>query len=103
MIGGGLRVPKDVPPYVRAAGEPLVFAGLNSIGLRRRGFSRETIEAIDRVYTILYNSNLNVSQALERIRQDDSLMQVPEVQKVVEFIAASRRGIITRLRERHLD
>lgn len=103
MIGGGLRVPKDVPPFIRAAGEPLVFAGLNSVGLRRRGFTRETIAALDRAYSILYNSNLNVSQALERIRQEADLMQVPEVQKVVEFIAGSKRGIITRLRERHLD
>ncbi len=98
MIGGGLRVPKDVPPYVRAAGEPLVFAGLNSIGLRRRGFSRETIEALDRAYTILYNSNLNVSQAVARIREDASLMQVAEVRYVVEFIVASKRGIISRQR-----
>lgn len=103
MIGGGLRVPKDVPPYVRAAGEPLVFAGLNSVGLQRRGFHRDTIMAIDTAYTILYNSNLNVSQALERIRQEEKLMQVPEVRKVVDFIAGSTRGIITRLRERHLD
>lgn len=98
MIGGGLRVPKDVPPFVRAAGEPLVFAGLNSVGLRRRGFSRKALEALDRAYTIIYNSNLNVSQAIARIREDAVLMQVAEVRYVVEFIAASKRGIISRHR-----
>jgi UDP-N-acetylglucosamine acyltransferase len=101
MIGGGLRVPKDVPPFVRAAGEPLVFAGLNSVGLRRRGFSRESIEALDKAYAILYNANLNVSQALTRIREDAGLVRNPEVQKVLDFIAQSKRGIITRHRELH--
>lgn len=101
MIGGGLRVPKDVPPFVRAAGEPLVFAGLNSVGLRRRGFSRETIEALDKAYNLLYNSNLNVSQAVASIKADADLMKSPDVQKVLEFIAKSKRGIITRQREVH--
>lgn len=99
MIGGGLRVPKDVPPYVRAAGEPLVFAGLNSVGLRRRGFSRETIDLLDRAFTILYNSKLNVSQAVAKIRDDVALTQSPEVANLLEFIARSKRGIISRLRE----
>jgi UDP-N-acetylglucosamine acyltransferase len=99
MIGGGLRVPKDVPPYVRAAGEPLVFAGLNSVGLRRRGFSREVIDALDTVYGILYNSNLNVSQAVARIREDSLLTSHPEVRYILDFIANSKRGIISRLRE----
>ncbi|MER3523654.1 MAG: acyl-[acyl-carrier-protein]--UDP-N-acetylglucosamine O-acyltransferase [Ignavibacteria bacterium] len=101
MIGGGLRVPKDVPPFVRAAGEPLVFAGLNSVGLRRRGCSREVIDALDKTYTIIYNSHLNVSQALARIREEAPLMAVAEVRSVVEFIAASKRGIITRYRGGH--
>ena len=101
MIGGGLRVPKDVPPYVRAAGEPLVFAGLNAIGLRRRGFSREAIDALDKAYTILYNSGLNVSQAVAKIKEETELLKVVEVRKVLEFIAQSKRGIITRHRELH--
>ena len=101
MIGGGLRVPKDVPPFIRAAGEPLVFAGLNSVGLRRRGFSREAIDALDKTYNLLYNSNLNVSQAVAAIKDDGDLMKSPEVQKVLDFIAQSKRGIITRQRELH--
>jgi UDP-N-acetylglucosamine acyltransferase len=101
MIGGGLRVPKDVPPFIRAAGEPLVFAGLNSIGLRRRGFSREAIEALDKTYMILYNANLNVSQAVAKIKEDAELARVPEVQRVLDFIAQSKRGIISR--QRHAE
>lgn len=94
MIGGGLRVPKDVPPYILAGNEPLVFEGLNSIGLRRRGFSAAAIDALDRAYTLIYRSKLNVSQAVARIREDPALIGVKEVQNVVEFIARSGRGIL---------
>jgi UDP-N-acetylglucosamine acyltransferase len=94
MIGGGLRVGKDVPPYVLAGGEPLTFEGLNSIGLRRRGFSRETLEALDRAYELIYRARLNVSQALARIAADAALSIVPEVQTVLEFIRKSKRGIV---------
>jgi UDP-N-acetylglucosamine acyltransferase len=94
MIGGGLRVPKDVPPYTLAGNTPLVFEGLNHIGLRRRGFSREALEALDRTYTLLYRSGRNVSQALQAIRADAGLYAVPEVQTVVAFLEESKRGII---------
>jgi UDP-N-acetylglucosamine acyltransferase len=94
MIGGGLRVPKDVPPFVLAGQEPLVFQGLNSVGLRRRGFPPEVLTALDKVYTIIYNSRMNVSQAVTRIREDTSLISVTEVQHVLDFIASSKRGII---------
>jgi len=94
MVGGGIRVPKDVPPFVLASSDPASFEGLNSIGLRRRGFSREAINALDRAYAILYHSKLNVSQAVARIRDEDSLAAVPEVQQVLDFIARSNRGII---------
>lgn len=94
MIGGGLRVAKDVPPYVLAGGAPLVFEGLNAVGLRRRGFTREALEALDRMYNLLYRSKMNVSQAIEAISADASLMAVPEVQHVVTFVKGSKRGII---------
>jgi len=100
MIGGGLRVPKDVPPYILAGGEPLVFEGLNSIGLRRRGFSAAVIDALDRAYTLIYRSGLNVSQAVAKIREDNSLVAVPEVQHVIEFIGKSKRGILAAPRAR---
>jgi UDP-N-acetylglucosamine acyltransferase len=101
MIGGGLRVPKDVPPYILAGGEPLVFEGLNSIGLRRRGFTPEVIGALDRAYTLIYRSGLNVSQAVARIRGEASLAGVREVQNVIEFIGKSTRGIVSGPRIRH--
>ncbi len=94
MIGGGLRVPKDVPPYALAGQEPLIFQGLNSVGLRRRGFQPSTLDALDKAYVYIYHSGLNVTQALAKIREDAALIAVPEVQKLVDFIAASRRGII---------
>jgi UDP-N-acetylglucosamine acyltransferase len=94
MIGGGLRVPKDVPPYVLAGQEPLIFQGLNSVGLRRRGFPAASVAALEKVYTLIYRSKLNVSQAMERIKEDPSLVALPEVQHVLAFIGNSKRGII---------
>ncbi|HTY59905.1 MAG TPA: acyl-[acyl-carrier-protein]--UDP-N-acetylglucosamine O-acyltransferase, partial [Bacteroidota bacterium] len=101
MIGGGLRVPKDIPPYVLAGGEPAVFEGLNSIGLRRRGFTPAAIEALDRAYALIYRSGLNVSQAVARIREDAPLAACREVQNVIAFIGKSKRGIISGPRVRH--
>jgi UDP-N-acetylglucosamine acyltransferase len=101
MIGGGLRVGKDVPPFVLAGNDPLTFEGLNSIGLRRRGFTRETIEALDRTYALIYHSKLNVSQAVAAIEADAALRAVPEVGQVVAFIRSSKRGIIPGPRSLH--
>ncbi|MDZ7336904.1 MAG: acyl-ACP--UDP-N-acetylglucosamine O-acyltransferase [candidate division KSB1 bacterium] len=92
FVGAGCKAMKDVPPYVLAMAEPLQFAGLNSVGLRRRGFSQETMALLKRAYRLLYRSNLNVSQALARIREE--LPQTEEIQHVVRFIEGSRRGII---------
>ena len=92
MVGGGFRVPKDVPPFILAGQEPLGFERLNLLGLRRRGFSDAAISSLEQAFRILYKSDLNVSQAVQRIRQDVDL--VPEVQRLLEFIANSKRGII---------
>lgn len=94
MVGGGVRVGKDVPPYCMASNTPLMFEGLNSVGLRRRGFSREAIDAIHRAYTVIYRSGKNISQAMDAVSADASLMKFPEVVHVVEFIRGSNRGII---------
>jgi UDP-N-acetylglucosamine acyltransferase len=94
MIGACSRVTKDVPPYTLAGSEPLSFKGLNVVGLRRRGFSPETIQTIDRAYHLIYNSQMNVSQALEIIRNE--LLVNDEVRHVVEFVEKSKRGIIGR-------
>jgi len=91
MIGGGVRVPKDVPPYILAGS---VFQGLNSVGLRRRGFSPGVLSALDKTYNLIYNSRLNVSQAVARIKEEESLATVSEVQHVLTFIENSKRGII---------
>jgi len=92
MIGGGFRVQQDVCPYALVAGYPLRVMGLNSIGLRRRGFKVEVIRTLDKAFKILFFSDLNTSQALERIKSE--VEPIPEVQTIVDFIVASDRGII---------
>lgn len=92
MVGGGYRVTKDIPPFIRSGREPMVFEGLNSVGLRRRGFSPQSIDLIDKAYMLIYQSNLNVTQAVARIKTE--LEQTPEIQNILNFIANSRRGII---------
>lgn len=93
MVGGHFRVPKDIPPYIIAGGWPVSFERLNIIGLRRRGFTNEAIDSLNNAYRILYLSNLNVTQGVERIKSTMAI--TPEVQKLIDFIAASKRGIIT--------
>jgi UDP-N-acetylglucosamine acyltransferase len=92
FIGGGSRIPQDVPPFLKVAGNPARAWGLNTIGLIRRGFSAEQRALVKRAYVILFRSGLNVSQALERIRGE--LPQSPEIAMLVEFIERSKRGII---------
>jgi len=77
FVGGGSRVNQDIPPYVKAVGNPMELYGLNSIGLQRAGFSGETVAALKRAYRLFFNSELNLSQALERARTD--LPPFPEV------------------------
>ena len=92
FIAGGSLVRKNVPPYVKAAREPLTFAGVNSIGLRRRGFSDETIRQIEDLYRILYIQNSNISKGIEAIKS-----QIPESgvrEEILEFISTSDKGII---------
>ena len=93
MIGGGFRVVKDVPPYILAGSEPLIFARLNIIGLRRRGFSEKSIDLLNKTYRLIYRSSLNVSQAVARIAEE--VEPSPEVEAVLSFIAKSKRGIIS--------
>ncbi|GBD94321.1 acyl-[acyl-carrier-protein]--UDP-N-acetylglucosamine O-acyltransferase [bacterium BMS3Abin05] len=92
FIGGGYRVAKDVPPYVRVMGEPLQFGGINLIGLKRRGFSQAQLSRIKKAYRIIYQMKLNVSQAIKRIKAEMDLTD--EVKKIVEFIEQSERGIV---------
>jgi len=92
MIGAHFRAVQDVPPYITASDEPLKYSGLNSIGLRRRGFKPETVLTLKSTYNLLYRSKLNVTQAVERIRNEIEL--IPEVQHVLDFIERSKRGLI---------
>lgn len=92
MLQGGALVNKDIPPYVKAAREPISFAGVNSIGLRRRGFSSDTIREIQETYRYLYLSGLNNSDAVERIEAE--LPATPERDEIILFVRNSKRGII---------
>ena len=92
FIGGGLKVPKDVPPYILAMGEPLRYSGLNTIVLKRRGFSIDTLKELKKAYRIFYRSNLTVEKALEKI--ETNVNQIDEVKHLVRFIKSCERGII---------
>jgi UDP-N-acetylglucosamine acyltransferase len=91
FVGGGSRVNQDIPPYVKAVGNPMELYGLNSVGLQRAGFSGDTVSALKRAYRLFFNSELNLSQALERARAD--IPQFPEVEHFLEFVASSERGV----------
>lgn len=92
MIQGGSKIPKDIPPYVMVGREPIVYVGLNIVGLRRRGFTSERINSIQEIYRYLYMSGLNVTQATERIQND--LPESEDRNHVLEFIRSSNRGIV---------
>jgi UDP-N-acetylglucosamine acyltransferase len=91
-IGGYCQVRKDVPPFVRAAREPLSYIGINSVGLRRRGFSNDTIYAIQEMYRRIYQSGLNHSSALENI--ETTMPQTPERDMIINFVRSSKAGIM---------
>ena len=91
FIGGATRVNQDIPPFVKAVGNPVELYGLNSIGLQRQGFSTETIATLKRAYRLFFNSDLNLSQALERARTD--LPDSEEVARFLEFVSSSQRGV----------
>ena len=92
MIQGGCRFSKDIPPYIIAGREPICYAGINVVGLRRRGFSNETIEKIHDAYRIIYQGGLNNTDALKKI--EDEMEMTPEISYIVNFIRESARGII---------
>jgi UDP-N-acetylglucosamine acyltransferase len=92
MVSGGSLIRKDVPPFVKAAREPLAYVGINTIGLRRRGFSNEKINEIHDMYRAIYQSNMNNSQALEYIEMNFPASE--ERDEIVEFVTSSKRGIM---------
>jgi UDP-N-acetylglucosamine acyltransferase len=92
FISGGCLVRKDVPPFTKAAREPLSYVGINSIGLRRRGMNNEQINAIQEIYRIIYLRGYNVSQATAIIEAD--VPATPERDEILAFINKSTRGLM---------
>jgi UDP-N-acetylglucosamine acyltransferase len=92
MISGGSLVRKDVPPYTKAAREPLTYAGVNTIGLRRRGFSAEKISEIQEVYRYIFLKGLNNSKALDLVESE--LSPSEERDYIIQFIRTSERGVM---------
>ena len=92
MMQGGSRVPKDIPPYAMVGREPLRFIGINSVGLKRRGFSNEQIDAIQRTYRLIYQDGLNFTQAIELAEKEAP--ECIEKRTIIDFIKSSSRGII---------
>ena len=92
FIGGASLIRKDVPPYIKAAREPLTFAGVNSVGIRRRGFSDDQVREIEDIYRILYVQNNNVSKG--KVAVLDTLPESTLRSQILDFIDASDKGII---------
>jgi UDP-N-acetylglucosamine acyltransferase len=92
MVSGGSLVRKDVPPYTKAGKEPISYIGINSIGLRRRGFTTEKITEIQNIYRILYQKNYNTTQALEKLEAE--MEATKERDQIILFIKNSQRGIM---------
>ena len=92
FVTGGSLVRKDVPPYVKGAREPLSYVGINSVGLRRRGYTTEKIREIQNIYRILYQNNYNNSQAASIIEAE--MAATPERDEILQFIRDSQRGIM---------
>lgn len=92
FIAGGSLVRKDVPPYVKAARNPLSYAGINSVGLRRRGFTPEKIKEIQNIYRILFQRNKNTTQALELIEAEFEATKERDL--IIQFLQNSSRGVM---------
>ncbi|MCL1974107.1 MAG: acyl-ACP--UDP-N-acetylglucosamine O-acyltransferase [Bacteroidetes bacterium] len=92
MLSGGSMVSKDVPPYILAGHRPLVFGGLNLVGLRRRGFTNEQIDSIREIYRIIYQSGHTTAEACDRV--EAAFLPSVERDNILNFIRSSKRGII---------
>lgn len=93
FIGGASRVPKDIPPYLKAVGNPIRLYGLNSVGLQRANFEPAVLRELKRAYRLFFRSELNVSQAMERANTELELF--PEVRHFLSFVDGSGRGVAT--------
>jgi UDP-N-acetylglucosamine acyltransferase len=92
MIGGGSLVRKDVPPFVKAGREPISYSGVNVVGLRRRGFSNESVAQIQEIYRIIYQKSYNTAKAIKEV--EELVPPSPEKDIILNFIKSSERGIM---------
>lgn len=92
MIQGGTRLGKDIPPFAVAGREPVSYVGINIVGLRRRGFTKEKINNIQEVYRYLYLSGYNISQAIEKIESE--LADTEARKEIIDFVRSSSRGVV---------
>jgi UDP-N-acetylglucosamine acyltransferase len=91
MVSGGSMVAQDIPPYTLAQGDRARTVGLNLIGLKRRGFSEETMRGIKKAYRMIYRSGLRLEEAMQKIAEE--VEQSPELDHFLNFIKESQRGI----------
>jgi UDP-N-acetylglucosamine acyltransferase len=92
FVGGCSRISQDVPPYIKAVGNPIKLYGLNSVGLQRNGFPEEVVRELKRAYRMFFRSELNMTQAKERAAAE--LHPYPEVQQLLRFLEESGRGVV---------
>lgn len=92
FVGGASQIRKSIPPYIRAAREPVQYIGVNSVGLSRRGFSKETIRHIEDIYRIIFVRGLGMTRALEAVESE--IEDTPYRREIVDFIRAQKDGII---------
>ena len=92
FIGGASLVRKDVPPFIKAAREPLTFAGVNSVGLRRRGYTDEQVRQIEDIYRTLYVQNSNITKGINAVKESISESEIRE--EIIAFIESSDKGVI---------
>ncbi len=95
FVAGASLIRKNVPPFVKVAREPLTFVGVNSIGLRRKGYSDEQIKEIEDIYRILFVNNNSVNKGVEDIM--NTMPDTPIRKEILEFIESSERGIVKRM------
>lgn len=92
FVGGASLIRKDIPPFIKAAREPLTFAGVNSVGLRRRGYSDDEVREIEDVYRMLYVQNNNISKGVQAIREHLPASKMRDL--ILEFVESSDKGVI---------
>lgn len=101
FVGGGTLVRKDIPPYIRVAREPLSYIGINSIGLKRRGFEQARIKLIQDIYRILFVRHDNLRIAIDHMKEE--IPDCPEKEDILEFLAQSELGVIRGFRQVRTD